>query len=260
MTRFLTPLLSILVASASLCACVEALDETALEAGQAAQTADRFPVAITLGGLMPEGPESYSGGGVDYTIELDGVYLVAGNTTVLAKGDPVPAYNPSSLFAPLSPGKRADEGYLAVDLTADAAITVGEVEVPAGWAGPAYLSLTNADRSARPENLDEVPEVNDHMLLVDATLRREPDFERRVVALVPGEELLVLGAPGFRVDGSRRLHIEIDLRGWFEGVDPTLLVVMTNTIFLTETENTVAWEKVSQAALAALADATVTLE
>lgn len=251
--------LSVLALAAA--GCVEEVDPASQLAERAsAQTSGHHPVSVVLRGVVPEAPESYSADGIDFTIELNSVHLVAGNVSVLAKGDAAPVYNPQSPFAPLTLAAHADDGYTAANLVSPEGVRVGEVEVPVGWAGPAYLSLTNADRTVRPDNLSEVPDISDHMLVVDATLRRPPDFERRIEALIPGEQLLVLGAPGFRVNGSVELTVEIDLRRWFEGVDPNLLVITQNTIFLSSTENAAAYEKVVAAATAALEQATVKVE
>lgn len=242
----------------ALTACVDQMEADVSE-GAHAQTADTHAVEVVFRGILPPaGIESYSVNGTDYELQLNGVWLVAGNMTVLTPGDPVPAYAPTSPFAPLAPGVHAAEGYTAADLTAES--VVAAVDVPAGRAGPVYVSVTPADGPVSPVNADDVPSIDAHTLVFDGTISVGDTTMREVRLIVDTERVVIFGAPAFDVSGSTTLVYEVDLRGWFDGIDPNTLQHSSNVIEISETSNTDAWTTLSDRALSALDEATLSVE
>ncbi|MDX9719587.1 MAG: hypothetical protein RBU37_02485 [Myxococcota bacterium] len=212
---------------------------------------DTFDVELLVeGNVSGSKTYKYKIGSDEFVLTVHHVYLVLGNASLLAKGEPPPGYKAASgTLDPLQLGTHSLDGYVVADLVAPTSL--GVIQAPAGVVGPLYLAATNADASTAP--LIPAPaEVEDAMLVLTGRLVVGELLDKELVFTLTGERLFVLAAPAFELSQNHSLRISIDIEGWFDDVDFSKLTHSTNVIRLSETANVTAFAAVSAKAEEAL--------
>jgi len=219
------------------------------------------PVNLSFEGVLANGPTtSYTTNGTQFDVTLLGVYLVIGNVTVLSAGDPVPSFEPNSGERdPLGVGIRSLLGYQIVNLLTGT--TLDTLEVAAGRAGPIYFGNVEADGSTAPLAGEEwVPEIGHARYLLKARIVVGELLDKTVEVSIPGDELMVLGAPAFDSTKSNTIRLQYDLDGWFQDVDIATLSHTSNTIYINANENAAAYAIIAGRMLESLATPTIVWE